>query len=350
MVRSLFCALVFVAGLATREALAQTAVPPVEIGLDASALLTPDGGGLARGPRLIINFDGRNALEITASLQALSASDALDQRETDLYLAAFKRVVHATGPVRVFGTLGGGLERTLIVVPGSVLPGPPPVTFPPSTGRQLLPAFTVGSGIDLRISRRAAIVFESSFVVTDRFSGRLTGGLVLPVGAYPAQPGRLAASVPWGRLSEGDRAWVTTDDGREVVGEVVLRSATRLAIRTEGRVTSFGPDEVRAIDTTDPVRNGVVLGSKIGGLSALAPSVLVTYLICALEECGVQEVLAVNAAFFGMGAGIGAITGALADSLREGRAPLYRRGGANDVVIAPLLRKQGFGVGAVIGW
>lgn len=350
MRRSMFFALAIVGASPAGDTWAQSAAPPVEIGLDASALLLTDRGDLARGPRLRINFDGRNALEITASLQALSPFDGLGQQETDLYLAAFKRVVHAAGPVRVSAMLGGGLERTFIFVPGSTLPGPPPVTFPSSIARQLLPAFTVGSGVDFRLGSRAAIVLESSFVLTDRFAWRLSGGVVVPVGAYPVPPGRLAASLAWAELAEGDRVWVTTGDGREIAGEVVRRSATRLDLRTHGRLVSFAPDEIRGIDTTDPIRNGVVLGAKIGGFGALAPSVLITYLLCALEECGTGDVLLVNGLFIGIGAGIGAVTGALADSLRERRTPLYRRVGATSISVAPVLRKESVGLGAAIRW
>ncbi|MCC7010047.1 MAG: hypothetical protein IT184_14665 [Acidobacteria bacterium] len=351
MMRSLFLAVAFVTSPAAHQAAAQTAAPAVELGIDASALLIRDRGGLARGPRLVVNFDGRNALQVTTSLQALSPSEPLTKRTTDLHLAAFKRVVHAEGPVRAFTTLGGGFARTLIVVGESALPGPPPVTFPASRSSEVLPAFTVGGGVDVRVGAHAAIVLESSFILTDRLAGRLSAGVVVPIGAYPTRPRDVAASTPWAGLAEGDRAWVTNGQGREIAGEVVLRSASRLTLHTAGGLMSFAPDEIDAIDTTDSIRNGIARGVKIGALGALAPSVLVTYLACAFEEeCGAGEVLAVNALFVGIGAGIGSAIGALADSLRDHRAPLYRRTLGTGITVTPLLRKQGAGVAAVVRW
>ena len=349
MRRSLVLSLAFVAGVAVCDASAQSAAPRVELGLDVSGLLVPDPNGFHRGPRLVVNFDGRNSVQFTASLQKLSPWDDFADRETDLYLAAYRRLVHAAGPVRVSATLGGGLERTVIATPPITF-GDPPITFPATRGVEVLPAFTTGAAIDVRVGSRAAIVLESSFVLTDRLGGRLSGGLVVPLGSYPSRD-RLASSVPWAALDAGERAWVTTDDGRDVDGEVVGRTAATLTLRTPAATVSFTADDVRAIDTTDPIRNGTVLGAKIGGFGALVPSVFVTYLICAFEEeCGVGEVLWVNGLLVGMGAGIGAATGALADSLRERRVPLYRRAGSTRVMLTPVVGRHRLGGRAVIRW
>jgi hypothetical protein len=114
---------------------------------------------------------------------------------------------------------------------------------------------------------------------------------------------------------------------------------------------SFTDDDVRAIDTTDPIRNGTVLGAKIGGLGALVPSVLITLLVCSLEkDCDAGDVVWINGFLVGMGAGVGAATGALADSLRERRVPLYRRGGASGLTLAPMVGAHRLGGRAVIRW
>jgi hypothetical protein len=350
MRQSLVVGLSLLAAVAVRDAAAQSAAPAVELGLDVSATLYPDRGGVRRGPRLIVNFNGADSVEMTASLEKLSPWENVAERETDLYLAAYRRLVYTAGPIRVLANLGGGLERTVIVVPAITF-GNPPVTFPSSRGVETLPAFTTGAGIDFRLGRRAAIVIESSFVLTNRLDGRLSGGLVVPVGSYPSRPARLASSVPWATLDAGERAWVTTADNREVEGEVVGGSAGSLTLRTRVGPVSFSAADVRAIDTTDPIRNGTVLGAKIGGLGALVPSVLISYLVCALElECGVDDVLWFNGVMVGMGAGIGAAAGALADSLRQDRVSLYRRGGPTGVTLAPIIDGQRLGGRAVIRW
>jgi hypothetical protein len=347
MRRTLILALAFVGGVAVCDARAQSAAPPVELGLDVSAHI--NRGGLNYGPRLVVNFDDRNSLQFTASLQKLSPwYDA--QMKTDWYLATYRRLVHAAGPVRVSTTLGGGLERTVIVT-SPITFGDPPVTFPGSRGLELRPAFASGATIDFRLGNRVAMVLESSVVVTEVLSGRFAGGLVVPVGSYRSGPRRLASSVPWAGLDAGERAWVTTGDGREIDGEVVSRSAATLSLRTPTGIASFTADDVRAIDTTDPIRNGTVLGVKIGGIGALGLSIPLTLLFCALEDgCDAGEVLTINGVLIGMGAGVGAAMGALSDSLRERRVPLYRRVGSTGVMLTPIVGTHKLGGRAVIRW
>jgi hypothetical protein len=349
MRRSSMLTIAFVAGVAVGDAGAQSAVPPMEIGVDVSGTVVPDRRGVQWGPRVVVNFDGRDSLQLTASLQRLSPWQGA-RRKTDLYLASYRRLLLSAGAVRLSATLGGGLERTVIVTPAITF-GDPPITFPSSRGAEVLPVFTTGGVVDLRLGSRAAIVLESSFVLTDVIGGRFSGGLVVPLRPYAPEPGRLAPSVPWARLDAGDRAWVTTSDGREVDGEVIGRSAATLTLRTRSGMVAVSADVVRAIDTTDPIRDGTVIGAKIGALGALVPAVFATLLYCSLEEnCGGGEVVWINGMLIGMGVGVGAATGALADSLREGRVPLYRRGGSAGVKLAPVIGAHRLGALAVIRW
>jgi hypothetical protein len=345
----LIVAFVLMASLAARDASAQSAAPPVELGLDVSTTLVQDRPGLLWGPRLAINFDGHNSMLFTASLQKLAPEGNFADVETDLYLVAYRRLVHATGPIRVSAMLGGGLERT-VIVSRAVTFGDPPVTFPSTRGVEVLPAFTTGAAVDFRLGRRASIVLESSFVLSDTLDGRLSAGLVVPIGSYPGGTGRLASSVPWARLDPGERAWITTGDGRELDGEVVDRSEARLTLRTRTGTSTFAVDDVRAIDTTDPIRNGTVIGAAIGAGGAVLPAVFATLIFCSEEDCGAGDVLWVNGVLIGMGAGIGAATGALADSLRVRRVPLFRRGSSASVSVAPIIGPHRLGGGAVIRW
>jgi hypothetical protein len=351
MRRHLILALVVVAGVATRDASAQTP-PPVELGLDVSVTPAANDSDLHWGPRLVLNRDGRNSVQFTASLQKLSPWDDAQIRR-DLYLAAYRRLVHAAGPVRVHATLGGGLERTVIVAPAVTFGDDPPITFPGSRGVHVRPAVTTGAVIDFRLGSRAAIVLEPSLVVTRVLGARFSFGLVVPVGSSytsTSAPRRLDPSVPWAALDPGERAWITTGDGREVDGEVVGRSAATLSLRTLTGIVSLTPDDVRAIDTTDPIRNGTVLGAKIGGIGSLALSIPVTLIYCAFERCDGGDVLVINGVFIGIGAGVGASMGALADSLRERRVPVYRRGGSTSVMLTPIVGGHRLGGGAVIRW
>ena len=77
----------------------------------------------------------------------------------------------------------------------------------------------------------------------------------------------------------------------------------------------------------------------------------ITYVLRAFEEeCRVGDVLLINGFFVGIGEGIGAATEAIADTLRERRAPLYRSGGRTSITVAPLRRKQSVGLGAAVRW
>jgi hypothetical protein len=336
------------AGVAVRDAGAQSAAAPVELGVDVAVTPFLNGSNLHWGPRLVVNVDGRNSVQFTASLQTLSPWDDAQIR-TDVYLAAYRRLVHAAGPARVHAHLGGGLER-IVIETAPLTFGDPAITFPGSRGVTVRPAVTTGGAIDVRVGRRAALVFESSLVVTEVLDVRVGAGLVVPVGSYASGPHRLASSVPWASLDAGERAWVTTGDGRQVDGEVIRRSADTLTLRTPAGVVSIADADVRAIDTTDPIGNGTVLGMKIGGLGSLALSVPVTLIYCAFERCDSHDVLTINSAFIGIGAGVGAATGALADSLRERRVPLYRRRGSAGVTLTPFVGRQQVGGRAVITW
>jgi hypothetical protein len=349
MRQPLILGVLFLAGLAARDASAQSAAPRVEIGVDASTTVATDRPGLHWGPRLAINFDGQNAMQFTASLQNLSPQNPFSQIETDLYLVAYKRLVHAAGPVRISATLGGGFERLVIVTP-AVTFGNPPVTFAATRGVQVRPAVTTGAVFDFRLGRHAAIVLESSLVLANRLGGRFSGGLVVPIGSYPGGPGRLASSVPWAKLDPGERAWVTTGDGREIEGEVVDRSEARLILRTRTGTSSFTAGDVRAIDTTDPIRNGTMIGATVGAAGMVVPAILGSLIVCGEEDCSAADVLMVNGVLIGMGAGIGAAVGALSDSLRVRRVPLYRRGTAPSVSVAPIIGPHRLGGGSVIRW
>jgi hypothetical protein len=337
--------------LAPAMACAQAASPLVEAGIDLVGLLATGSSGPGRGPRLVVHFDERDALQLQVTLQPLTADGPVERTETDRYLATFKRVVHQRGSTRVFTTLGGAIERCRIVVPAITF-GNPPITIPESSLTETVPAFTLGSGVEFRLGTHVAVVLDAALVWSDVIGGQLAAGLLVPLRAYPARSEPLASSVPWSPVSEGTRVWVTTEDGQEVDGAIVAMSATRLDLRTAaGRVT-FAPERVRAIDTTDPIRNGVVLGAKIGGFGAILPSVLISYLVCAFEEeCSAGDLVGVNALFIGLGTGIGATVGALADSLRERRAPVYRRSSGSAFSVVPIApaRGRGFGVAVTIG-
>ena len=101
----------------------------------------------------------------------------------------------------------------------------------------------------------------------------------------------------------------------------------------------------------NPIRNGTVLGVTIGSLAALGLSIPLTLLFCALEDgCDAGEVLTINGVMIGMGAGAGAAIGAMADSLRERRVPLYRRVGSTGVMLTPIVGTHRLGGRAVIRW
>jgi hypothetical protein len=107
---------------------------------------------------------------------------------------------------------------------------------------------------------------------------------------------------------------VNTQDGREVKGKIESVSATEIRVQTGQGVTPFLWPQVRLIETPDSIRNGLLKGAIIGGLSGLALAIAND---CSSNECG--EIFYVPG-----GATIGAAAGTGIDLLLHKRHALYR--------------------------
>lgn len=129
---------------------------------------------------------------------------------------------------------------------------------------------------------------------------------VLVVAASPA----LAQVPTMPRVTPGQTVWVTRQDDTIVTGKVKTVAETGLAVSHGNNETSVPLGEIRQIETTDSLTNGIIIG-------AIPTSLL-----------------------FGFGAGLGASYGSLASGERDD-------GGANRAAVVGLI--VGAGVGALIG-
>jgi hypothetical protein len=245
--------------------------PRIELGVHGGSFLQDDRP-LAAGPRLVVNFDDRTALDVTADLQTLGPAGPSFEIKHDLVMARLRRAVHPLSRGDVYVTVGGGLRRVVIRVP--------PVTLPSGTGvpgdeaSETLPVASAGAGVQFQVTPIVRVFAESDVVFTDEFFGRAMAGVAVSIGR-----------------------------------------ARR-------------PDDRYAL--ADPIRDGTMLGAKIGAAGGAGLGIFAALIVCALDDC--SDGLLVGTLMTGIGTGIGAVTGAMIDSFREARSGTVRRPAIGGVV------------------
>jgi hypothetical protein len=146
-----------------------------------------------------------------------------------------------------------------------------------------------------------------------------------------------SAQTPPSAVHVGQTVWVNTVDGREMKGKVASVSATEIRVQTGQAATPFLWPQVRLIETPDSIRNGLVKGAIIGGLSGLA---LTFANDCSSNECG-------EGFYVPGGAAIGAAAGTGIDLLVHKRRVLYRAQGQTSLRFRVLVGQV---TGAKISW
>ena len=329
---------------------AQAAAPGVEVGVHGGGLLASPRPTPSFGPRLTIRFDTHTAFEVLADLQRPVTTSPFETIETDMVYARVKRTVFARAATSVFATIGGGGGRARISTSEQVF-GAGPVVLPATSVTTAEMALVTGGGIDVRLAPRLRLILESEAMFgTGGITGRVVAGLAMPLQALPSPGAALPADVPWARLEAGDRAWVTTTDGRSFDGEVVSRTRTELQVATGAGRVALSHDDIQRLSTADPIRDGTMRGFLIGGFSALGYSAFGTVVVCATESCSGGDIVRINGILGGLGFGIGATIGALTDSFRERPVEIYRRGAAADISVIPVVSRRSAGVGGAIRW
>jgi hypothetical protein len=168
--------------------------------------------------------------------------------------------------------------------------------------------------------------------------------LVLAPGAALAQEPAHSLKELESRVHIGDTVRIVDSAGQKTQGKFESISESSLRIRVEGSVREFREPAIREVqrEFRDPIGNGAFKGALIGGGAGLAAGVVIaTGEACESGACAMQAVALAGA----MGAGIGAASGALVDSLKHSYAtiftgPTLNRGWS----VSPILSRDSKGV------
>jgi hypothetical protein len=143
---------------------------------------------------------------------------------------------------------------------------------------------------------------------------------------------------------------VTLADGREYGGLIRGIDTRAIDLALPESNVSLAMSDVRRIAIPDSVGNGLKWGSLAGGSAMGTLSTIFAVAYCGGGgECGnpVGLVLVTT----GIGAGLGAVGGAIIDSFIDGRRVVYESGRAGaDVTLAPMVVQGGGGLGGRIAW
>ena len=123
----------------------------------------------------------------------------------------------------------------------------------------------------------------------------------------------------------GETVWVTDASGTETEGVLATVGADGLDLQVGGQPRRWAIADVRRVRhrEDDPVRNGVLWGTAIGGAAAATLWIGA----CAIDDCGGEDVgwaIAGTGVYAAAGAGIGA----LIDSARKGSRVVFESGSA----------------------
>src|SRR5262245_23499575 len=138
-------------------------------------------------------------------------------------------------------------------------------------------------------------------------------------------------------------------DGTIVQGKLESVSATVLKLKVKGVIREYLAPQILTVrkQYNDPIRNGAAIGALIGGGAGAVIGAAISDAFC--DGCGTAQ--AGGALVFGLlGAGIGAGSGALGDSLKRGYKTVYSmpRTANPRFNLSPVLSKNTKGVAVTL--
>jgi len=144
------------------------------------------------------------------------------------------------------------------------------------------------------------------------------------------------------------KAWVTTTDGRELIGTMTSFTEAGVVVRRkDGQTLRIPMPDVARIDVPDGLGNGARNGAIAGGVLA---GLLVAAVVreCDRDCGGYVAGMAVwgSAIYVGVGAGLGT----LIDAANVSRSTLYSKSSSVPVSIAPILAPHAAGVRVSLQW
>jgi hypothetical protein len=365
-------AVLLTAGLASMAA-GQTpdAQPRIELGGHIS-LFKGDPEQRTGGPRVTVNMTHRTALEAAVDWQLGQGPSRVDRSAHDMFIVQIRQMILPFRGGGLLATAGAGAWHWDTSHPAEF-------GFPAFASRGTTRAFVVGGGVERQMGRHLALDAEARVVFTTDGSSpdqsgvrpfmqslkkfRILAGLTIPVGPYPSLPpvqrqarwtppaaGQATVAMSTGGsvadLRPGARVWVTMGDGREFRG--VATSPTSIDLGVSDANTPLPFADVRKIEG-ERIAHGARNGAIIGLLGAGIPVVYYAQALQHGEGGNYPSGLVVG--FTALGAGVGALIGAIIDSHHPRRHVLYDSTKKRETVrLVPIVSGRGAGVGGVVHW
>lgn len=326
--------------------------PLVEIGVDGTATLSPEVSGRALTPRITWKLRQELDLTLRGDATALHDRNRSYASSARLFNLELHQQMARRGALALQGIAGVGLRAQRDYRPKyGLVPGRSNPTFGQVADHvdQIRLVGLMGLGAVQRAG--SALEFREDFRLSVDSGGLDIGmstGITIPVGRYQTRAPGQSEVVGTRRVRTGQHVWVTQSDGVVVEGAIGdLTPSSMEIVRRDGR-TSVEIVRVRKVEIPDSLRDGSVRGTLIGAAGFGVYGALIASAIC---ECDDLETAAgLTILFAGMGAGGGALIGALSDSLHVGRRVILDRSTGATISVAPLFGHNRRGAIAAIRW
>jgi hypothetical protein len=330
-----FVGLVMVPGATVFAEQSLPGEPTVLVGVGAARY---DGGNAATAS-VILSVDAANGLGVTFD----RSTRRQGANRKDSLALDYRRIVHRTLGGDLAATIGAAITSSESRRFRTELVGSRFVTVPYFDSNHTL---SVSPGVEgtwrvTRYARLRASVHAEFSVRGVPF--RFGLGAVVPIGRVTTLPTSDFAVLSLPGVVPGQVVWVRMSDGSDVRGEAVALRNGQLSLKTLRGMTAVAFGDVRRIQTTDGLRDGIVRGLGIGALSGALLFGL------SFREGDDHEAAWMVGGMLGLG--LGAMAGLIGDSLHEGRRLLYSAPGAGAALrVSPLVTRRGGGVATSVSW
>lgn len=326
--------------------------PLVELGVDGTATLSPEVSGRALTPRITWQLAPELSLTLRGDATAMNDHNGPYRSRARLFNVELHKQMARRGAVAIQGIAGVGVRARRDYRPKyGIIPDRPNPTFGPIADHvdEVRLVGLMGFGTVQRVG--SALELRQDFRLSVDSGGLdigVSAGITVPVGRYPTRAPGQSEIVGTRRVRTGQHVWVTQSDGVVVEGAIGdLTPSLMEIVRRDGR-TSIEMNRLQKVEIPDSLRDGIVKGTLIGAAGFGVYGALIASAIC---ECDDLETAAgLTILFAGMGAGGGALVGALSDSLHVGRRTILDRTAGTGLSIAPLLGRNRAGAMATIRW
>jgi hypothetical protein len=323
--------------------------PFMDVGVDVLATASSSASGISWSPRVTLNPTPDWAVTVLGSV--VTDVDAPYRRRATTIGAEFHHEMALAGPVVVEGIAGAGFRHTR-----KFRPEYGPISSPDggrfgvvSDHADLYSATGVfGAGLVERLGSHAEL--RQDFRITGHSEGldaSVTVGVTVPIGRYSTRRAGQSAHIGSARLRTGQRIWVTRADGRTLEGYAGDVSPATIEVLQQSRTTSIDMAEIQRVAVPDGIGDGLTRGALIGGASLGIFGGIISRALC---ECRDGTAITVAMTLAGLGAGSGALIGAIADSFHAGRRTIFDRAAGTTTTIAPIVTRSQLGAAAAIRW